>query len=94
MIRRSTLSLCLLGLFALGASLRNRIRLPARRRQALSPSPVRRPLTPEEDARLALVRDAAVPVIAAGWPGMPIEEAARLAMAWPHNTPDVSARLQ
>lgn len=91
---RPATALCLLALLlATGASLCNR-RLPGRRRQAPSPTPLRRPLTVEEAARLAVCRGAAEAVIAAGWPGMSTEEAARLAMAWPAFTPFVSTRLQ
>ncbi len=92
---RPAVSLCLLAVFALGASLCNR-RLPARRQQApsLPPSPVRRDLTPEEAVRLAGGRVVAEAVIGLGWPGLSPEECARLAMAWPAYTPLVSTRLQ
>lgn len=93
---RPRIALCLLGLLlATGASLCNRTHLSGRRRQASLPSsPVRRALSTEEAARLSLGRAAAEVVISTGWPGLSREDVARLAMAWPANTPFVSARLQ
>lgn len=94
---RPAIALCLLAAFATAASLCNR-RLPGRRQQALSPSPVRptpaRRPTPEEAVRLGVGRAVAEVVIQAAWSGMSAEEAARLATAWPALTPAVSRRLQ
>ncbi|GBU19677.1 MULTISPECIES: hypothetical protein [unclassified Methylobacterium] len=91
---RPRIALCLLAAFALGTSVCNRNRLPKRRQQAsLSPSPIRRAPTPEEAARLAGGRVAAEALVAIEWKLAP-EDAARIAMAWPANTPLISARTQ
>lgn len=91
---RPAVSLCLLAVFALGASLCNR-RLPARRQQASSSEPLlpTRPLTPEEAIRLCRGRVVADAAASIGW-GLPAEDAARIAMAWPANVHPMPERLQ
>lgn len=91
---RPATALCLLAAFAFGVSSLCNRRLPARRRQALSPTPLRRRLTPTEAVELAVGRAAAEVDIAARWQGLTPEDVARLAMAWPAFTPLVSTRKQ